>query len=121
MPHLYKTLLLVTIIFPILAQAQSKKSDQSRPVTIMNSELKVLHSAQNGKNYDIYIWTPDSYNTSDSTYPVLYLTDANTYFGMLTGMAHNIQWTNEMPETIIVGIAYSLDSEKTIDDNGTNG
>ncbi|MFT3705133.1 MAG: alpha/beta hydrolase-fold protein [Agriterribacter sp.] len=116
MHHLYKTFLLVAITLPILAQAQSKNPGQSYPVTIMNSELKVLHAAQNGESYDIYIWVPDSYTTSDSSYPVLYLTDANTYFGMLTGMAHNLQWTNEMPETIIVGIAYSLDSEKTIDD-----
>lgn len=114
-----KIVLIVAIAFPVLGQGQIKDSKINHPVTVMNSELKVLRSAQNGENYDIYIWVPDSYTTSDSSYPVLYLTDANTYFGMLTGMAHNLQWTNEMRETIIVGIGYSLDSEKTVDDKWT--
>ena len=111
-----KLILFVTIALPAIGQCQTKNSGRGNPVTLMNTELKVLHSTKNGENYNIYVWLPDSYYTTDSSYSVLYLTDANQYFGMFTDIAHGLQWGDEMPESVIVGIAYSLDSERTTDD-----
>ncbi len=117
MKHAFHLLIMVfvTIFLPVTGLCQTKAAGRKLPVTMMNTEENVLHSIKNGETYSIYVWLPDSYHTTDSAYSVLYLTDANQYFGLFTGLAQGLQWGDEMPESIVVGIAYSLGSEKTID------
>lgn len=110
-------LLILSSLLPFHFQAQTPKTPPDySAVKLINTEQRLFHSTVNNQDYEIYISLPDNYINSDSTYPVLYLTDANTYFGLMANITRNLQWGGEMPETIIVGIGYPLASFKTDDE-----
>ena len=74
---------------------------------LLNTESRTLSSVNVGEKYQIGIWLPFSYASSDRTYPVLYLTDGDYTFGLAAGLAPTLVGSGEIPEIIIVGIAYS--------------
>jgi predicted alpha/beta superfamily hydrolase len=107
-------LILLLSLFSCVARGQPIKKQTVYPfATLINTQQRELISKLNQQTYELYISLPDGYAQSDSTYPVLYVTDANTYFGMMADMTRNLQWGGEMPETIIVGIGYPLSKLKT--------
>lgn len=80
-------------------------------VSIPETEMRIMRSEVVGQEYCISIALPASYHDqSDKIYPVIYLLDANLYFGMVTEMvrAMNIRvpFCDELPDAIIVGIGY---------------
>jgi predicted alpha/beta superfamily hydrolase len=75
-------------------------------VTIANSQQFTLFSTNTQQDYKIYIHLPASYSRSDTTYPVSYGLDADIGFGMASGMSTLLSFRKEIPEVIIVGIAY---------------
>lgn len=112
------TILLASL--PFLISAQTKKPQPTYPaVTLINTEQRQLVSKLNNQEYELYISLPDNYATSDSTYQVIYLTDANQYFGLMSDMTRSLQWGSEMPEAIVVGIGYPISSFKTDDERWT--
>ena len=112
-----RQILLLFILFPLFNQAQeTKKSSLSPAVTLINTEQRNLNSKMVDQEFEIYVSLPDGYTNGTEKYPVLYLTDANTYFGLMTDISRNLQWGGEMPETIIVGIAYPINKFKTDDE-----
>ena len=79
---------------------------QNPPVTIANSEQFTLFSVNTQQEYKIYVHFPTSYSTTDATYPVMYGLDADIGFGSAAEMSTLLPVRNEMPEIIVVGIAY---------------
>ncbi len=75
-------------------------------VTIDNSEQFTLYSSNTQQNYKIYVHLPASYSESDTIYPVIYGLDADIGFGMSSGVSTLLSFRKEMPEVILVGIAY---------------
>ncbi len=113
------TFVLITSINFTMRSQVSNDSANSRiieEVHIMDTEARNLKSSNTNELYALYISLPDSYSTSNTKYPVIFITDANQYFGMIEGIARGLQWGDEMPESIIVGIGYPLDLEKTNDE-----
>lgn len=106
-------LIMALTFAPLLVLAQKKGHPAAR---LINTEQRQLYSKLNNQEYEIYISLPDNYVQGDSTYPVLYLTDANQYFGLIADITRNLQWGSEMPETIIVGIGYPISAFKTDDE-----
>lgn len=96
----------------IAVNAQSKRST----ATLINTEQRTFSSQIINQEFEIYVSLPDGYHAGDSQYPVLYLTDANTYFGLMADITRNLQWGGEMPETIIVAIGYPLSKFDTDDE-----
>jgi uncharacterized protein len=90
----------------ILAQQRSAFPLESIP----NTAVRYFHSGIVRDNFRISIALPEDYGSSDSTYPVLYFTDANAGFAMLTQMIRAMQLDNEFPKVILVGIGYPTDS-----------
>ncbi|MEE9448660.1 MAG: alpha/beta hydrolase-fold protein [Ignavibacteriaceae bacterium] len=88
------------------AQVKEKTSETNSPVNIANSEQFSLFSSNTQQEYKIYIHLPSSYSRSDTIYPVIYGLDADIGFGMSSEMSTLLAFRNEMPEVIIVGIAY---------------
>jgi hypothetical protein len=86
-------------------------------VTIPDSELRFLKSRQFGKEYKIQVALPAGYAESKETYPVLYLLDADIWFG---GTAETVRLfaafrkmaSIEVPDMIVVGIGYPTDPAK---------
>lgn len=58
--------------------------------------------------YEISVSLPKNYDEKNK-YPVVYLTDANIFFGIVSGTAHLLQFGKEIPDCIIVGIGYLKD------------
>lgn len=53
---------------------------------------------------NLFIHLPESYNSSQKKYPVLYLLDAEVHFKYTVGIIQFLVRNNKMPETIVVGI-----------------
>lgn len=107
--------LIVFVMFMIVVQITTAQSDTQQkespkktntPVTIANSEQFILFSSNTQQDYKIYIHLPASYSGSDTTYPVVYGLDADIGFGMSSEMNTLLSFREEIPEIILVGIAY---------------
>ena len=57
-------------------------------------------------DFKIYIALPKGYPIKDKLYPVIYLLDANIFFGLFTDTVRLLQYGKEIPDTIVVGIGY---------------
>lgn len=73
---------------------------------LFNTEERIVHSGSVGQDYQIGIWFPFSYASSDQSYPVLYVPDGEFVFGLAAGLIPTLIGTQEVPELIVVGIAY---------------
>lgn len=97
------------VIFAVLAwcfTTFAQQPDETNQLNLYNSQLKILHSKIVNDDYHIYISIPDDYETSGKTYPVLYLLDGDVSFGMAASIARYLQFGDNIPELIIVGIGY---------------
>lgn len=102
------SLLCVFLLLACRSDEHQKESPvkTNPPVTIANSEQFTLFSTNTQQDYKIYIHLPASYSRSDTTYPVDYALDADIAFGMVSDASTLLSFRKEMPEVIIVGIAY---------------
>ena len=88
----------------------------SKPATILASQTRMMKSKYSRRRYRISISLPYAYFESSNTswpfenplkkWPVVYLIDANWYFGMVTDIVHNMAWFGNITDAIIVGIGY---------------
>jgi predicted alpha/beta superfamily hydrolase len=79
-------------------------AQQPTPVTVPNSEHRVIQSKVAGHPYDVYVHLPAGYATATQKYPVLYVVDGDNdfapsleYLGLLMAEYH-------IPEPIVVAI-----------------
>lgn len=92
----------------------------SKPFTLLASQTRLMKSKITKRTYRISISLPlASFETSNRSwpfdnplkkYPVVYLTDANYYFGMVTEMTRAMSWCGSTTDAIIVGIGYPEDA-----------
>jgi predicted alpha/beta superfamily hydrolase len=85
-------------------------------VTLLATERQTLKSDVTGKEYEIsialpYTYEPDTlqggpFSRSLAAYPVVYLTDSNWHFGMVTDMVREMAWCGRTLDAIVVGIGY---------------
>ncbi len=101
--------LLMTSLF---SSAKGDISTINEPVTIPNTEIKLLHSQVADRDYRLFIALPPDYKKSDKHYSVLYLIDPQITFGTVTDYVRLMSATfvQELPELIIIGIGYTTDS-----------
>lgn len=78
-------------------------------VILSNTEKHLFKSEIVGDDFTVNVALPKNYNPRQK-YPVVYLTDANIFFGLVSETAWLLQYGKEMPEVIIVGIGYPDDS-----------
>lgn len=74
--------------------------------SLFNTQVKIIQSASVGDEFYLYISVPNSYESSDKTYPVLYILDGDITYGMSASIARYLQFGGNIPELIIVGIGY---------------
>ena len=80
-------------------------------VTIQSSEVRAMSSSHVDQEFRLLIALPLNYATCDTTYPVLYVLDANLAFGIVTETARLLEAEQAIPQLIIVGITYPTDNE----------
>lgn len=83
-------------------------STQYPQVTIPNTEVRMFSSSIVNQEFKIFIALPRNYADSEKSYPVLYVLDANMYFGMVNETVRLLEMAQEVPEMIIVGIGYPV-------------
>jgi predicted alpha/beta superfamily hydrolase len=115
-----KSCLVLTVVFVFFSAGftqnpkQLTSSNQKYPqVSIPDTEVRILHSNIVNKDFEIYIKLPTSYSKSDTTYPVIYITDANLLFTLYERISRIMELPNpeiRIPEKIIVGIGYQAKS-----------
>lgn len=87
--------------------------DRFPPAAILDTEVRTIQSSFAPQVYRISIALPFHYHEkSQQTYPVIYVLDANLYFGMVVEMVRamnvRVPFCNELPDAIIVGIGYEV-------------
>jgi predicted alpha/beta superfamily hydrolase len=73
---------------------------------LFNTEARVLHSTFTGQDYQVGVWFPFSYHSSDRQYPALYVPDGEFAFPAAAGLMPTLMGNGEVPEVLVVGIAY---------------
>ena len=64
-----------------------------------------------GRDYHIYVKLPNGYDQSaDEKYPTIYLLDGGALFPLLAAYYRYLNFGEEIPNAIIVGISYGSDS-----------
>jgi uncharacterized protein len=89
--------------------------EKSIPQVVLNgTESDTIISKINGATYPLKISLPGSYLNSDKKYPVVYMLDAYSSFGMMTEMQRLLAFDKELPEVIIIGISSKGNSKDFI-------
>ena len=78
------------------------------PITLPGTEVRVLHAANIDQAYKLFIALPVGYDKTEDRYPVLYVTDANLFFGNTPLLRLPV------PPMIVVGIGYPTDNRAEI-------
>ena len=79
----------------------------NRNAVIKGTETWVLRSDLTGKEHLISLGLPHLYpDEPEKKWPVVYLIDANYYFGMVTDIVRSMSWCGMTQDAIVVGIGY---------------
>lgn len=100
----------MVIVIASIASAQSTITGPKvfLNVTLPGSELRSLKSASTGRDYDIYVHIPASYDKETSRkYPVIYILDGQWDFKLMDSILGGLVYDKFVPEMILVGITYS--------------
>src|SRR3569623_862562 len=85
-------------------------SEQYPRAALFGTEARTLFSTIRGREYHLSVALPDSYNTSTQAYPVIYVLDGDFNFGVAAGLTRFSNWFRKVPELIIVGIGYDIET-----------
>lgn len=77
---------------------------------LFGTEERTLFCPTLGREYHLSVALPESYSTSTQPYPVIYVLDGDLFFGMAAGLTPIARWCVGVPEVIIVGISYGMES-----------
>lgn len=80
-------------------------------VTLLDTEQHLISSSIVGDQFKISIALPRNYTDTRKNYPVVYLLDANIFFGLVTETTRLLQFGKEIPDCVLVGIGYPDDAQ----------
>lgn len=98
----------LSIIFLIAASTNIAQiiTEANDVGNLFNTQVKIIQSASVEDDFYLYISLPHSYEATDKSYPVLYILDSDIAYGMAASIARYLQFGENIPELIIVGIGY---------------
>lgn len=76
--------------------------------SLFDTEERTLFCDATGREYHLSVALPETYATSNQSYPVIYLLDSDIFFGMAAGLTPLSHWCVGTPEAIVVGIGYDM-------------
>jgi len=77
---------------------------------IGDTRYQQIDSVNVGRSYHIFIMLPDGYKPSaDEKYPTIYVLDGGALFPLLAAYYRYLNFGEEIPDAIIVGISYGSD------------
>jgi predicted alpha/beta superfamily hydrolase len=91
----------------ILALPVSSAVAAPNPVPFMTDvDTWVVTSTGSHRTYQIWVARPEGYTKQHAPYPVLYVGDANTLFGIAAETAYLLAISKQIPAVVVVGIGY---------------
>jgi hypothetical protein len=96
------------------AQDATSGPIKETPVTLHHTVVIDMKAESSGITYPVFVCLPGSYEYTKKTYPVIYMLDAYSSFGIMTQMQHLLVFSKELPEAIIVGISSEGGSKEFI-------
>ena len=87
-------------------------SEQYPRAALFGTEARTLFSTIRGREYHLSVALPDSYKTSTQAYPVIYVLDGDFNFGVAAGLTRFSNWFRKVPDLIIVGIGYDMETSE---------
>ncbi len=75
---------------------------------LQGTRVHVLDSVSLQHRYYVHVKTPAAAQTGQR-YPVVYLLDGGLTFPLLAAYQHTLEFTQELPQVVLVGIAYGSD------------
>jgi uncharacterized protein len=88
------------------AIAADSNDAASKRFCLLGTEVQDIHSKTNGVDYRVYVSLPRDYDKQKSSYPIVYLLDADYTFSLVQNIAWFLADENELEPMILVGIAY---------------
>jgi predicted alpha/beta superfamily hydrolase len=86
----------------------ARPADTLTVVTLPGTQLRTLHSAATGRDYDIQVSLPADYARNPTAhYPVLYVLDGQWDFELMLSVQGGLVYDRWTPQIIIVGITWS--------------
>ena len=89
-----------------LARSPARDSGAVTKVEIPETQQRRLTNSINGQEYVLYVHLPTGYATATTTYPVLYLLDAQWDFPLVVGLVESLTDDGFVPPVIIVGVTW---------------
>ncbi|WP_240840302.1 alpha/beta hydrolase [Acidaminobacter sp. JC074] len=77
---------------------------------LRKEETYILHSKVIEDDFKISICLPVGYE-KEKTYPLVYVLDSNIFYEIFKGVSNLLQFGQEIPEIIVVGIGYPDDAK----------
>jgi predicted alpha/beta superfamily hydrolase len=78
----------------------------AKPYAVPNTEVIALRSKQTGAAYQLFVALPSDYRTSKTSYPVVYMLDADYSFALVRNVVQHFVERENLPPMILVAIAY---------------
>ena len=73
---------------------------------LRNTHYHNVESGIVGRSYHVYVMLPDGYEDSSKQYPTIYLLDGGGLYPLIAGYYRYLNFGEEVPDAIIVGISY---------------
>lgn len=98
----------VLSLLPGAALAAGKLGPMTPMTGLDNAEFVDFESEFVDEKFRVFVAAP-TFVEPDKTYPVIYVLDANGFFGVVMDTARLLAITNEIPAAYVVGIGYAVD------------
>ena len=107
-----KKLLVGTVtVFLVVVSTASSAVETRFMQGLGDTHYQRLDSEILGRHFHIFIMLPDGYEQSgDKEYPTIYLLDGGSLFPLLSAYYRYLNFGDEIPDSIIVGISYGSDN-----------
>jgi len=90
-----------------VAASSDAKPSEPRKLVIGNSRIHELHSPLTGKDYELIVGLPKSYESEPGRrFPVLYLLDGQWDFTLVNSLVGGLLYDQVIEEFILVGVSY---------------
>jgi len=101
----------VVVLIALFASNKLIAQPLTSPVSLQHSTELDFCAKTNNQDYKLFVSLPASYNPKDSAkYPVVYLLDGNLFFSLVHSMKEFYLAGEEVPEMIVVGIGYHINT-----------
>lgn len=101
----------IILAFSLLLTAGASAADTRYLQGLGDTRYSLVESVNVGRSFHVYVMLPDGYDaTSNLTYPTIYVLDGGGLYPLMTAYYRYLNFSAEVPDSIIVGIAYGGDT-----------